>query len=513
MHNLTASSTPKGLITFASPDLCRLSGYTSDELVGQPFSILRHEDMPDAPFAFMWQSLERGMPFMGMIKNRKRDGTAFWVDTHIIPLLDETGKIDGFQCVYQVPDSAMIRRASEIYRLRVQGKVPLLLRVPAVSLPDRLWLAAMASFAPLSGLQLWHANQSGMEFIPTLMGLLGSLSLSFILCRLMARAFSRQVRATKQLVSHPAKQYIYTGLYGDEGQLALTLRMRESQLQAMSCSVQDSSCLVRERARETVSLMQNTTEGIHQQKRAVNEAMAKVDGFVTSIQQVTRTTREANGLVNEAQQVAEGGIDSVHNAADMLEKLDHSVSKTVTLTKELEQNGHNIGTIVEVIQGVAEQTNLLALNAAIEAARAGETGRGFSVVADEVRALAQRTQQSTEEINTMIASLQKRIVMIVDEVQTGKLLSQQTLQQTRKAEQAFVSIAKAVTTISDMEQQIAIATEQQSQASETMHAQMHELHQLVHQNAEDAAQTLQLSNAVAARSLDQQRMVERIQAK
>jgi methyl-accepting chemotaxis protein len=259
--------------------------------------------------------------------------------------------------------------------------------------------------------------------------------------------------------------------------------------------------------------MQNTTEGIDQQKRAVNEAMAKVDGFVTSIQQVTRTTREANSLVNETQQMAEGGIDSVHKAADMLEKLDESVSKTVTLTEELEQNGHNIGTIVEVIQGVAEQTNLLALNAAIEAARAGETGRGFSVVADEVRALAQRTQQSTEEINTMIASLQKRIVMIVDEVQTGKLLSQQTLQQTRKAEQAFVSIAKAVTTISDMEQQIAIATEQQSQASETMHAQMREIHQLVHQNAEDAAQTLELSNAVAARSLDQQRMVERIEAK
>lgn len=510
MLNLIASSNPKGLITYASPDLCRLSGYTADELVGQPFSILRHEDMPDAPFAYMWQSLERGMPFMGMIKNRKRDGTAFWVDIHIIPLLDEAGQLDGFQCVYQVPDPLMIQRASEIYRLRVQGKTPLMLRLPAVGLPDRLWLATVASFAPLAGLQLWQAS---IGFIPTLTGLLGSLSLSFILCRLMARAFSRHVGATRKLVGHPVKQYIYTGLYGDEGQLALTLRMRESQLQAMSCSVQDSSCLVRERASETVTLMQNTTEGIDQQKRAVNEAMAKVDGFVTSIQQVTRTTREANSLVNETQQMAEGGIDSVHKAADMLEKLDESVSKTVTLTEELEQNGHNIGTIVEVIQGVAEQTNLLALNAAIEAARAGETGRGFSVVADEVRALAQRTQQSTEEINTMIASLQKRIVMIVDEVQTGKLLSQQTLQQTRKAEQAFVSIAKAVTTISDMEQQIAIATEQQSQASETMHAQMREIHQLVHQNAEDAAQTLELSNAVAARSLDQQRMVERIEAK
>lgn len=289
--------------------------------------------------------------------------------------------------------------------------------------------------------------------------------------------------------------------------------MRESQLQAMSCSVQDSSCLVRERASKTVTLMQNTTEGIHQQIRTVDEAMAKLDGFVMSIQQVTRTTREANSLVNEALRVAEGGIDSVHNAADMLKKFDGSVSKTVTLTEELEQNGQNIGTIVEVIRDVAEQTNFLALNAAIEAARAGETGRGFSVVVDEVRALTQRTQQSTEEINTMIASLQKRIRMIVDEVQAGKLLSQQTLQQTRKAEQAFASIAKAVTTISDIEQQIAIATEQQSQASEAVHSQMREIHQVVHQNTEDAAQTLQLSDSVAARSLDQQRMVDRIQAK
>lgn len=512
MLNLVASSNPKGFITYASPDLCRLCGYTADELVGQPFSILRHEDMPDAPFAYMWQSLEQGMPFMGMIKNRKRDGTAFWVDIHIIPLLDEAGQTDGFQCVYHEPDPAMIRRASEIYRLRVQGKTPLMLRIPAVSLPDRLWLAAMAGFAPLAGLQLWQAGQSGIGFIPTLAGLLGSLPLSFVLCRLTARSFSRHARATRQLVSHPVKQFIYTGLYGDEGQLALALRMRESQLQALICSVQDSSRLVRQRATETVTVMQNTTTGIHQQKQAVDLVAARVDDFVASIHQVAGNTREANSLVNEAQRVAQAGIESVHNAADMLGRLDGTISHAVELTDELEQNSQRIGSIVDVIQGVAEQTNLLALNAAIEAARAGESGQGFSVVADEVRALARRTQQSTQEINAMIASLQQGIGMIVEEVQSGNVLSQDSLQRIRQAEQAFAAITKAVARISDMEQQIAIATGQQSQASEMMHAQMREIHQVAHQNAEDAAQTLQLSDSVAARSLDQQRLVERIQA-
>lgn len=201
------------------------------------------------------------------------------------------------------------------------------------------------------------------------------------------------------------------------------------------------------------------------QRQEITLSVTAITEMTATIAEVARNATVAAQSSHEADNEASTGKSVVMDTTKSIENLADSVTHAASVISELEKESNNITVVIDVIKGIAEQTNLLALNAAIEAARAGEQGRGFAVVADEVRTLASRTQESTQEINSMIESLQKRAGEASIAMASGSELAAETVEHAVKAAQSLDAITMAVSTITDMNTQIAAAAEEQNAVS------------------------------------------------
>ena len=197
----------------------------------------------------------------------------------------------------------------------------------------------------------------------------------------------------------------------------------------------------------------------------------------------------------------------MQQASNSIDELANEVESAASVIQQLASDSDSIGTVLDVIKGIAEQTNLLALNAAIEAARAGEQGRGFAVVADEVRTLAGRTQESTQEIEAMIDKLQSGAKNAVTAMEAGQEKASIGVAQTKQAGEALAAITRAVTTISDMNTHIASSAEEQSATTEEMNKNIININQLADQTANSAQQSTAASAELSKLATDLQNLV------
>ena len=235
-------------------------------------------------------------------------------------------------------------------------------------------------------------------------------------------------------------------------------------------------------------IVQLTDNDAGTQKAETTQVAAAVYQMSTAVQEVATSAGLAATAAQEADKEAGGGQQSVAQTIASINKLADEVNSAGDTIEKLGVDADQIGSVVNVIRGIAEQTNLLALNAAIEAARAGEQGRGFAVVADEVRTLATRTQQSTNEIQQMINQFQQGTKEAVLVMQRGKEQSVQTVAQADKASESLQTITKSVSTITQMNIQIATAAEQQTAVAADISRSIHEIAQLADQAANNASE-------------------------
>lgn len=292
-------------------------------------------------------------------------------------------------------------------------------------------------------------------------------------------------------------------------QLAAAFNRFVGKIQSLVGEVASSSEQIGTASERMAGITELTADGVQRQQREIELVATAMNEMTTTVQMVARHASEAADATHEANAEADAGQAEVEKTVSAINALATEVEQAGEVIHRLEADSTQIGSVLDVIRGIAEQTNLLALNAAIEAARAGEQGRGFAVVADEVRTLASRTQQSTEEIQGMIERLQAGARDAVTAMEKGRERATLSVEQAARAGSSLGTITGAVTRINDMNLQIASAAEEQSHVAEEINQNVLRISEVAESSAEGAQQTTTASDELKAYAAQLRTLVSR----
>ncbi len=280
-----------------------------------------------------------------------------------------------------------------------------------------------------------------------------------------------------------------------------------AKLQAMITQVVTSVQSVSDSSEHTADIAIRTNIGIQKQMAEIDQVATAVQEMTATAQDVARNATQAAQAASHADQAASQGMQIVRDTSNSIGVLAVEIGKAVDVVQTLAKDSENINAILTAIRGIAEQTNLLALNAAIEAARAGEQGRGFAVVADEVRNLAQKTQKATEEIQSMIQQLQQGTRDVVRVMEDSQNRTDESVQHAAKAAQALETITQAVSVINDMNTQIASAAEEQSAVADDINRNVINIGQVANEVAGGADESSSASADLTKLAEQQRRLI------
>ena len=358
--------------------------------------------------------------------------------------------------------------------------------------------AATQSIAVFESARVWG-------IVMMLVAALITVALAMLLTRSIVAPLSEAVQVAEVVASGDLTRSIEAEGKDEPARLLLVLR---STIQGIA----DSSNQLASASEELHAVTEDATRGLHQQNTEIEQAATAVNEMTAAVEEVARnavSTSEASEASRESNVTAQQGREQVRQTVDSISLLSDDVGSTAAEVEQLAERVREISKVLDVIRSIAEQTNLLALNAAIEAARAGEAGRGFAVVADEVRALAHRTQQSTQEIEQMIGGIQDGSERAVTSMQNSNGRARSTLEVAQAAGVALEQITQAIASINERNLVIASASEEQAQVAREVDRNLVNIRDLSMQTSAGADQTSAASQELSRLAVDLNGLVAR----
>jgi aerotaxis receptor len=447
-QTLVSTTDTQGRITHCNAAFVAVSGYTRDELVGQPHNLIRHPDMPEEAFRDMWATIASGRPWSAPVKNRRKDGAHYWVMANATPLLQE-GRPVGYMSVRTEATRAQVEAAEQLYAAmrkekqegrRLHGlsagrvrRHTLVGRVAhglaTLGLGARLALALLALLlASLAAGALLPPGAAGWALQVALFG-----AAWWYLARLLVQPIAGLTLAANRAAAGDLTGAVRRGRSDELGDLEQALGQLSFNLSAIVRDARDESESMRQGAQEIAQGNLDLSARTESQASSLEQTAAAMEQITGTVRNSADAARQATGLAGQASAAAARSREAVD-----------SVGQTM---RDIEGDSTRIGEITQVIDSIAFQTNILALNAAVEAARAGEQGRGFAVVATEVRALAQRSAGAAREIKQLIDQSASRV--------------QQGQQRTQAAQATMVEVVDGVGRVSAIVGEISHASQEQ----------------------------------------------------
>jgi methyl-accepting chemotaxis protein len=333
------------------------------------------------------------------------------------------------------------------------------------------------------------------------------LCASLVITRLIVAPLRQTVTFAQRIAAGDLSQDIPQERRDEVGQLLAAMQDMTVSLRNLVSRIGGGVGQIAAAAEQLSAITAQTSAGVQTQKLETEQTATAMHQMAATVQEVAQNAEQASLAARDADLEAQQGNRVVQQAVDQIDSLASEVEQSAKAIADLNQESARIGSVLEVIRNVAEQTNLLALNAAIEAARAGEQGRGFAVVADEVRALAKRAQESTEEIESLIAGLQRMAKGAVQQMDSSRDLTRRTVELAGEAGDALGRITQAVSTIEQMNQQIAAAAEEQSAVAEAINESVTRVRDIGEQSATASEQTAASSAELARLGVELQGLV------
>lgn len=497
--NILSTTNLEGKITYINKDFIDVSGFTKEDLIGQNHHIVRHPDMPPAVFEMFWADLRAEKSWMGIVKNRCKNGDHYWVDAYATPIKKD-GKVTEYQSVRRKAKSEYISRAEAVYTAVHAGKTSRLTK-DAAPLWTKLGLALGCSLIlPVLAFLLFQSPIAILS--AALTGILLSMLLTFFWLQPLKQALNQLQRISNDKVA----RFVYTGRNDEAGSILLAIKKLESENAALIGRINDISGTLSATAQNLSTAVMQSENGTLRQFEQTEQVATAMEQMSVSIQSVAANAEETSKASANALDIATSGKQVVDENARTISELKHLIHSAAKVINGVAASSNEIEKILDVIIAIAEQTNLLALNAAIEAARAGEMGRGFAVVADEVRSLANRTQASTKEIRSVIEQLQHGVKQSVSAMQSGEVAAEQSFVKSDETANALENILNAIDTISKMSDHIAKAVHEQTTVAHSVSESIDS----IKVNSEENLEAVKLSGTVADTTVNITRQLDQL---
>ena len=341
-YNILSTTDPKGVIRYINPDFIEVSGFVAEELLGKSHNVVRHPDMPPEAFEDLWKTLKSKKSWMGIVKNRCKNGDHYWVDAYVTPVT-ENGDVVEYQSVRTKPDADVVKRAEALYRRISNGKMPRVLTGRGLSFRTKLICINIVSLAPLALAAL------GSSWSWLLAGLAGSVLLGAGLTRLATRRFKRVVDQARRVFDNKLALYVYTGSTDELGQLELALKARQSELRAVIGRIDDTSDQLNAAARESAEMAKSTSDDVLRQRGEVEQVATAINEMSATVQEVARSTSEAAVSAQSGMDLTSQGKNIVDQLVASINDLAAQGQQVTEAVRGVERQSANISTVLDVI--------------------------------------------------------------------------------------------------------------------------------------------------------------------